>query len=104
MNKKKILMIILVVLIILLLFWLIIFQIDYYRCSHFKTPIFTTSGRILDIGHEEDINVESHIDYCYGYHVSYLTTMNLENNSREIKEVSMYLFGKCILSLSNEKI
>ncbi len=97
MNKKKILIGILLVASVVLVLWLITFGIDYYRCVHFKAPIFTTSSMILESGYEN--KAESRVDYCLGYHVAYLTTINLENNCREIERLSMYLFGKCILNV-----
>ncbi len=104
MNKKKILIGILVVVIVLLLLWPITFGIDYYRCAHFKPPIFTTRKIIFDMGNENDINEKSYVAYCCGYHVGYSTTMNLKNNKKEVKKLSMYLFGKCILNVSNDEL
>lgn len=85
-KKNKIICIILS----LLITWCIIFGIDYFRCLRFKTPIFTIEEPFYNMQVD---GPESHTCRGLGYHITYLA------KGRNIKTISIYLFGKMIKKL-----
>ena len=72
---KKFVKILIIELIILVVLWIIVFGIDYYRCSNLKEPIFVCEKMIRPIGYEfldEDVYGQRDFDCkCLGYRVEY---------------------------------
>lgn len=81
--KKKIL----IVVGIILCLWLVIFLVDYVRCSHFKEPIFIISKTHNDLQYSDNRKVYT----CNG--LGYQVEVEKSNDETLVK-VEMYMFGK----------
>lgn len=85
---KKSIKILISTIVALIALWLIIFFIDYSRCSNFKEPIFVKSGVTADDG-------GSGIYYGLGYKVKTEKTISAEYGPTLVR-VEMYMFDKFI--------
>ncbi len=82
------------ILIGVIILWLIIFGIDFYRCSHLKEPIFVLSKWYKDMYFNN-----GRIDftcYCLGYRVN-LSTVPISENKKQVTWIEMFIFNKCIV-------
>ena len=86
--SKKIKILILIIL-ILIFAWLIIFAVDYNRCSNMKEPVFVITKQ------ENDLTLKSITYQGLGYKVEVEKTVS-EKCSPEITKVEMYIFDKFI--------
>ena len=81
--------IVLIVIVILLILWIVIFAVDYSRCSSFKEPIFVVAGNTADDG-------GSGTYYGLGYKVNMEKTVSAEYGPTLLK-VEMYMFDTLIV-------
>ena len=86
MNKS--LKVVLKIVIILISLWVIIFTIDFIRCSHFKMPIFVVEGDTADDG-------GSGTYYGLGYRVEVKKHISPDYGG-QLEKIEMYMFDKFI--------
>ena len=86
MNKK--LKVLLIIVLSLILLWVVIFAIDYFRCSNLKMPIFVIPGETADDG-------GSGTYYGLGYSVEVEKNVSAEYGI-QIESVEMYIFDKFV--------
>ena len=86
MNKS--LKVVLKIVIILISLWVIIFTIDFIRCSHFKMPIFVVAGDTADDG-------GSGTYYGLGYKVEVKKHISADFDG-QLEKIEMYMFDKFI--------
>lgn len=87
MNKKV--KILILIILILIFAWLIIFAVDYNRCSNMEEPIFVI------VKQENDLTMKSITYQGLGYRVEVEKTVSLKCGP-EITKVEMYIFDKFI--------
>lgn len=85
--KKKIL----VVVGIIICLWIMIFLVDYVRCSNFKEPIFVFSKTHNDLQYSDNRKVYTCNGLGYKVEVEKVRT---EENEDTLVKVEMYMFGK----------
>lgn len=91
---KKVIKLIIKILIGIIILWIIIFGIDFYRCSHLKEPIFVLSRLYKDMLYSDGSDIFT--CYCLGYRVN-LSTIPTSANKRQVTWIEMFIFDKCIV-------
>lgn len=95
---KKCLKVLLIILIIIIALWLIIFGIDYYRCSHLMEPIFVSK---IQYGIAYTDGSESYSFNGLGYRGGYSMNPNLKQEE-QVTHMEMFIFGAKVVDLKRE--
>jgi len=85
---NKILKMLIIILVTILVLWVIVFTIDYVRCSNFKEPVFVVAGETADDG-------GSGIYYGLGYKVKIEKNISAEYGQR-LTRVEMYILDRFV--------
>lgn len=95
---KKCLKVLLIILIVVIALWLIIFGIDYYRCSHLMEPIFVSK---IQYGIAYTDGSESYSFNGLGYRGGYSMNPNLKQEE-QVTHMEMFIFGAKVVDLKRE--